>query len=392
MELLVSSGSTHLRVIGIYRPPSSRKRPLPTHLFFDEFSSLLESAVLHPGKLIIAGDFNFHMNNVNKDSDASIFMDLLQSFGLVQHVVGPTHERGHLLDLIITRHDDELAIELPSDHALVTSRLTPPRPKPTRVLVNQRHLQQLSTDDFAEAIRSSSLLSDQPPDLSSLSMRYNIILRELLDEHAPQRTRYVTLRPHAPWFDNVIRKGKLTKRRLERKWRSTRLEVDRQIYRDYCVGYCLLLDQAKTLYHTNKQNGLHSKSLFQEVDKMVHGKKPKILPSSIPDDELANVFADHFRNKIQSLKHATEPENDFHQLQQPWSGDLLIEFSQLDPDAVRSIIMNSPSKSCSLDPIPTSLLKNFLNCLLPVIMNIVNLSLSSATVMLVSSRLLKYHP
>ena len=203
LALLVSSGSTHPRVIGVYTPPSSRKRPQPNHQFFDEFSSL-------------------------SYTDASKFADLLPSFCLVQHVSSPTRERGHLLDLIITKHDDDLAIQpsvlsdLPSDHALVTSRITLPRPKPTRVLVNQRHLQQLSADKFAEAIRSTSLVSDYQPVLPSLAMRYNTILRELLDTLAPQRTRYVTFRPHAPWFDDAICKEKLTKRRLDLQvWRLT---------------------------------------------------------------------------------------------------------------------------------------------------------------------------
>jgi hypothetical protein len=42
------------------------------------------------------------------------------------------------------------------------------------------------------------------------------------------------------------------------------------------------------------------------------------------------------------------------------------------------LISSSPSKCCSLDPIPTWMLKDHINILLPVITNIVNLSLESA--------------
>ena len=47
---------------------------------------------------------------------------------------------------------------------------------------------------------------------------------------------------------------------------------------------------------------------------------------------------------------------------------------------LRKIIMSGNSKSCSLDPIPTQLLKSSLETLLPTLTNIVNASLSSATV------------
>ncbi len=46
-------------------------------------------------------------------------------------------------------------------------------------------------------------------------------------------------------------------------------------------------------------------------------------------------------------------------------------------DDVKKLIMKSPTKSCSLDPIPTDLLKQCLDVLLPIIVDIINLSLSS---------------
>jgi hypothetical protein len=53
------------------------------------------------------GDFNFHLDDCG-DADASTFSDLLTSFGLKQHVRGPTHEKGHTLDLVITKADTAL--------------------------------------------------------------------------------------------------------------------------------------------------------------------------------------------------------------------------------------------------------------------------------------------
>jgi hypothetical protein len=62
-----------------------------------------------PGKLVVQGDFNFHMDDSN-DTDAAAFAELLQSFGLEQHVHDATHQKGRTLDLIITRTDAPLLL------------------------------------------------------------------------------------------------------------------------------------------------------------------------------------------------------------------------------------------------------------------------------------------
>ena len=53
------------------------------------------------------------------------------------------------------------------------------------------------------------------------------------------------------------------------------------------------------------------------------------------------------------------------------------EFGLVTQETVRTVILNSPPKSCSLDPLPTSLLKVFIEKISAPIASIVNLSLSS---------------
>ena len=55
-------------------------------------------------------------------------------------------------------------------------------------------------------------------------------------------------------------------------------------------------------------------------------------------------------------------------------------FSSLSEDEIDKIIKQSPSKSCDLDPLPTSLLKENMSNILPLITEIVNDSLSSGHV------------
>lgn len=53
-------------------------------------------------RIILLGDFNCHINNT-ADLYAMEFLDLLASFGLVQHVKGATHNHGNTLDLVFTK-------------------------------------------------------------------------------------------------------------------------------------------------------------------------------------------------------------------------------------------------------------------------------------------------
>ena len=52
-------------------------------------------------ELLIVGDFNIHVDSSKNKSQG--FLDILNANGLTQHVTRPTHQKGHTLDLVITR-------------------------------------------------------------------------------------------------------------------------------------------------------------------------------------------------------------------------------------------------------------------------------------------------
>ena len=53
----------------------------------------------------------------------------------------------------------------------------------------------------------------------------------------------------------------------------------------------------------------------------------------------------------------------------------LSEFSAVSESTVKKVILQSPSKSCMSDPLPTTLLKDAIDELLPVLTKIVNSSI-----------------
>ena len=85
---------------------------------FTSLLDYLESVVMSTGKLLITGDFNFHVD-VPTDPINIHFRDLLDAMGLVQHVKQPTHIHGHTLDLIITRQSDDFVAEEPLSETFI---------------------------------------------------------------------------------------------------------------------------------------------------------------------------------------------------------------------------------------------------------------------------------
>ncbi|XP_070556586.1 uncharacterized protein [Ptychodera flava] len=70
LDVLLKVSSQSLRVITIYRPPKSQKNGSTFNEFLTEFSTLLESVVPSACRLVIAGDFNLHLDDTDAPDTA----------------------------------------------------------------------------------------------------------------------------------------------------------------------------------------------------------------------------------------------------------------------------------------------------------------------------------
>lgn len=61
----------------------------------------LSSVVPKADRLLILGDFNIHVCCPSKPM-VKEFLQIINNFNLIQFVVGPTHNQGHTLDLILS--------------------------------------------------------------------------------------------------------------------------------------------------------------------------------------------------------------------------------------------------------------------------------------------------
>ena len=387
MDLTLNSGAHSLRLVTIYRPPPSKSNKFTAADFKRDFSSFLESMTFANSNLLLVGDFNVHVDDA-EDREAVQFLEVLESCGLKQHVWEPTHVRGHTLDLVITRKDINLVSEvsthrhLPSDHYAVTCYVDIARPPSSKRTLTIRDIRRIDIDEFKNDIVKSPLFINPEVDLEKRTVQYNSVLTRLLDIHAPLVTRSITLRPNAPWFNDGHRESKRLKRRYERRWRKTGLEVDKIAFYDQCRACRSDLEKAKTDYHRTQISQCDNKRLFRMVDQMTTVKRDAAMPSHTSDSELANHFASFFDDKITRLRQeldSTQPTELSVDIQDSCNSSLP-KFSAVSEDDVREVLKTSASKSSDLDPLPAKLFKQCQEELLPVITEIINKSLESGVV------------
>ncbi|PFX26397.1 hypothetical protein AWC38_SpisGene8945 [Stylophora pistillata] len=100
--------------------------------------------------------------------------------------------------------------------------------------VVSRRLKDFDFKSFDDMINSSGLLEENTS-LQSLITRYDVVLPENIDKLAPIKSLTEVDRPNVPWYNEDIAFHKRIRRRLERKWRSTRLDHDKTNYLRQCL-------------------------------------------------------------------------------------------------------------------------------------------------------------
>jgi exonuclease III len=379
---------TKLAIFNVYRPPASTKTrsSVPMSQFFKDLNTLISIAATTPHEFLITGDFNLHLDDLS-DSNTKQFLSILNAANLTQHVHFPTHNHQHTLDLVITHSDSTLSPKVtfspvsPSDHyPLFTSLTIEPLTTPLSVH-SFRCINSINTTEFIHEIAISRLITHPPSTLTELIHSYNLTLSDILNKHAPLRTKTIKLKPSQPWFTPTLSKLKSFRRHLERLWSRTHSAADLKLLRSTTNHYHAAIIRAKKLYNSNliSSNISQPRKLWNSVNKILHRKSANSVPNSIPPTSLPEVFATFFSDKIHKLRfnlHSNTGHVSPH-IAPTHSPSIISQFSAVTCEEVTKLISESSDTYCDLDPIPTSLLKKCSSVLVPTITNIMNLSLST---------------
>ena len=101
-------------------------------------------------------------------------------------------------------------------------------------------------DNFSKDLQLSELISSSSDlDLDTFVDNYDTVLRNILDNHAPLKRRSITIRPSNPWYTPEIDTAKKLRKQLERRWRKTNLEIDRQLFKSQRMVVVNMINDAK---------------------------------------------------------------------------------------------------------------------------------------------------
>eukprot|EP00745_Piridium_sociabile_P027300 TRINITY_DN439_c0_g1_i27.p1 TRINITY_DN439_c0_g1~~TRINITY_DN439_c0_g1_i27.p1 ORF type:complete len:1128 (+),score=135.82 TRINITY_DN439_c0_g1_i27:139-3522(+) len=372
----------------VYRPPPNRKNKLSDSMFLEQFPDLLELVNTLSGDIVLLGDFNFHFDCPSNPSTSKL-LDLLYMFNLSQVVDSPTHSRGHILDWIIVRSDSTyltsnvVSDALASDHYCVLGSLNVRRPQPPQVFRKVRNNRAIDRTSFgADLLQCLTAASDVTADTLDTCMR------SVLDQHAPVTQRKVSSRKSAPWYSAVatdLRAAKQKRRQVERQWRKSGLTVHEQMFAAAKKAVTIIVSKAKSSFFNLKIAACNtSKELYSITDQLLAKVRTSPLPSIFPVSDLPSRFSAYFTNKVQVIRDGLDsqvPVTDTRsasaascdsQFQAVFSA-----FKPVSEGDVRQLIQKMTPKSCELDPIPTTLMFDCLDSVLPFVTHVINDSLTS---------------
>lgn len=361
----------------IYRPGS---KPA-TSAFFDELTSVLERLSVMSAPIVVTGDVNIRLDRPD-DPLSRKFTDVLDMFGLVNHVTVPTQDMGGMLDVMVTRQEYAAGpVQVldvgHSDHRLIKWSMDLQPPAPRYETVTRRQWKQFRPDDFKTELRASVLCESnhyKSLDGEKTANMYNTEITAILDRMLPVSTVTRRKRPSDLWCDEEYRQTRRHVRRLERHFNRSGNNDDRAIWRTNLRDLRQMRKRKQSAFWVGRieSERFQPRKLWQSVDTLLSRQK-----AALDTDITAAEFHNFFDQKVADVRSSTDGAG------APDYGDCSCSmpfFQPLTVEEILHLIQSTPNKQCVLDPLPTWLLKDSAVELAPFITHLVNSSMSDGAV------------
>jgi exonuclease III len=380
----IKHNNSELIIFSVYRPGSE---PLTTK-FFDELSILLQFISSYTCSIFLAGDLNIRLDK--KDETFTIkFNKLLRDYGCKQLVDQVTHVAGGILDVAIVRENiSPISVAVKdvglSDHYLINTTLDFSPPPLVYKEIVSRDWKHFDIKKFRDLLGISKLRDDNylsSLDVHSAVENYNSTLTNLLDTVAPITRKVCRQRQSGAhiWFDGECRRLKKEMRKLERTYRRTKLLFDCQEWKTAQTIYSEITKKKKASYWTSQleSNKKNPKALWGDISRIC-GERRQDFNSTLTAESLLSQFKTKVENiRDESSLNLSKPSSDIIACDIKTHEKNMQNFQKVDVELLEKIIMSQPNKHCTLDPVPTWLLKSCVKELLNCIAHIVNSSIDS---------------
>ena len=394
---MVPTTNKHIRLSSVYRTCTNNNSNENICKFFNEFEEYLTVISQKPGLPIVCGDLNLHLECQN--STTLEFIGLINGLGYIQHVDVPTHIGNGTLDVVITKDSEidsdksvvikDLSVNCEtgttSDHYLI--KFSVPfatlSSKSNWILKEKRNFCEINLDNLQNDI-ANSIVCDAESfiNIDNAVELYNDQLKDILDRHAPVKKIYVKTNK-CKWWNNLCQQSRRERRRAERNFKKHRSHHARINYRNKCLQAQTVMNDARQTFFKNKLLAAkgNNKATFSIINYLLSSTKSSVLPSNKNDVLTAENFADFFQNKVKRIHNDLAKLNLLNSPSRPDScistAPKFCNFKTISSADLKNMILSMSSSSCILDPLPTWLLKQVIDLLMPIITFIVNQSIST---------------
>ena len=227
-------------------------------LFLQEITELLETIITKHDCIIIAGDVNIHTET--NETYARQFREILDMFNVTQHVRVPTHKMGHTLDIVATFTFNPTVTNIEakeydiSHHFFVDFTVTCSPVIKEYKMIHYRNIKAIDDEEFTNTV--NTLLNGLPREgtFGQKVKRYNEVLAEVLQKHAPLMSMKQKIVPNAPWFDNEYRNLRKLRRKAEKQFVKSGLLRDKESFINMRKQATDLAYSKKREYYEKKLN------------------------------------------------------------------------------------------------------------------------------------------
>ena len=154
-----------------------------------------------------------------------------------------------------------------------------------------------------------------------------------------------------------MREVKREVRKFESRYIKNRSSINFDVFKYKFSLYKTLLNSAKTAFYREKFGKRDNIKFFQLVKKLSSNDRVRLLPDYNSKQDLANCFSSYFANKVDSLRQELDVPHllDYAEISIDVCPSCLGEFKSLSLVEVKELLKESKTKSCDMDPIPTSI-------------------------------------
>ena len=376
----------------VYRPPSANMS-----LFFDKLNYILNYiSNLNHGELIICGDFNINLLNID-DNHTCNFIELMSSNSCLPVISRPTRidERSAtLIDNVFIsnpiNYNSGCILSTISDHHPIffMQKYVAPNLTPNHKIIKYRLINDYTIEKFANSLLNHNfdeLLSEN--DINKSITEFQNTLLYYYNLNCPIKSKTISPKNDSkPWIDQSIKNQIKTRQNYYLLWKHGKMSKSEfSSFRNFVTNSIRLrkknyfiekLDEFKcnmkaTWKILNKVINPNSNK-FTSIDMLTINQKPVTNIEEI-SNELNHFFSTVGANIGNSITGSPVDYKSF------MTGDYRESFffRPVSTNSILQIINNLKNKSCHMESIPNIVIKTIGYIISPILSVLINKSLSA---------------